>query len=114
MSFDGAPWKKIPLDSIIDIELSYHSQVNILANGVCPAKRSNHDSSQPSTSGRNEDNNAPCASRTDDDNNAPSASRSGDDNNAPGASITDDSNAKDKSKKPKFGGTKTFQKRAIT
>lgn len=23
MSFDGAPWKKIPLDSIIDIELSY-------------------------------------------------------------------------------------------
>ncbi|XP_062008061.1 diacylglycerol kinase 5-like isoform X1 [Rosa rugosa] len=69
MKIDGAPWKKIPLEGIIEIEMSYHGQVNILANGDCPAKRSNHNSSQPRASGV-EDDNAPCASQTDDDTNA--------------------------------------------
>ncbi|BFG25666.1 hypothetical protein CerSpe_119400 [Prunus speciosa] len=38
MRIDGAPWKKIPLDGITLIEISYHCQVNILAKENCPAE----------------------------------------------------------------------------
>lgn len=54
MMFDGVPWKRAPLDGLLEIGISYHCQVNVLVKQDHSAK-SIHDSSQP------------CGPATDDD-----------------------------------------------
>ncbi|KAK9924121.1 hypothetical protein M0R45_032508 [Rubus argutus] len=45
MMFDGVPWKRAPLDGLLEIGISYHCQVNVLVKQDHSAK-SIHDSSQ--------------------------------------------------------------------
>lgn len=54
MMFDGVPWKRTPLDGLLEIGISYHCQVNVLVKQDHSAE-SIHNSSQP------------CGSATDDD-----------------------------------------------
>lgn len=46
MMFDGVPWKRTPLDGLLEIGISYHCQVNVLVKQDHSAI-SIHDSSQP-------------------------------------------------------------------
>ncbi|TQD69642.1 hypothetical protein C1H46_044824, partial [Malus baccata] len=57
MRIDGSPLKQLP-PGIIDIKISRHSQVNILGNGDCAAKRGFSDSSEPRASGTDDNSNA--------------------------------------------------------
>ncbi|PQQ00306.1 diacylglycerol kinase 5-like [Prunus yedoensis var. nudiflora] len=50
INFDGAPWTlDSPTNNLVDIEISYHGQVNILAGPNCAAQ-SIHHSAQSSVS----------------------------------------------------------------
>ncbi|XP_040370306.1 uncharacterized protein LOC112190943 [Rosa chinensis] len=95
MMIDGVLWKKTPLDGLVEIEISYNCQVNILVKQDYSA-RSIHDSSQP------------CGSETADDDNAEGRKKSG------GAStssfLIDDNELEEKSQgHKKIGAASSFK-----
>ncbi|CAN6706874.1 unnamed protein product [Malus baccata var. baccata] len=96
MRIDGSPLKQLP-PGIIDIKISRHSQVNILGNGDCAAKRGFSDSSEPRASG------------TDDNSNAKDKSTE-ESSSAKDKSTEASSNAQDSYKgRNKFGSADTFK-----
>ncbi|XP_062009053.1 uncharacterized protein LOC133725707 isoform X1 [Rosa rugosa] len=95
MMIDGVLWKKTPLDGLVEIEISYNCQVNILVKQDYSA-RSIHDSSQP------------CGSETADDDDAKGRKKSG------GAStssfLIDDNELEEKSQgHKKIGAASSFK-----
>ncbi|XP_050135889.1 uncharacterized protein LOC126611615 isoform X3 [Malus sylvestris] len=118
MRIDGSPLKQLP-PGIIDIKISRHSQVNILGNGDCAAKRGFSDSSEPRASGTDDSSNAKDKS-TEESSNAKDKSTEAS-SSAKDKSTEESSSAKDKSTeassnaqdsykgRKKFGSADTFK-----
>ncbi|KAM0957017.1 hypothetical protein ACFX2I_025155 [Malus domestica] len=118
MRIDGSPLKQLP-PGIIDIKISRHSQVNILGNGDCAAKRGFPDSSEPRASGTDDSSNAKDKS-TEESSNAKDKSTEAS-SSAKDKSTEESSSAKDKSTeassnaqdsykgRKKFGSADTFK-----
>ncbi|XP_048439716.1 uncharacterized protein LOC103928935 [Pyrus x bretschneideri] len=107
MRIDGSPLKQIP-PGMIDIKISRHSQVNILGNGDCAAKRGTSDSLEPRASGTDDNSNAKDKS-TEESSNAKDKSTEAS-SNAKDKSTEASSNAQDGYKeRKKFGSADTFK-----
>ncbi|KAM1714718.1 hypothetical protein ACFX12_025289 [Malus domestica] len=118
MRIDGSPLKQLP-PGIIDIKISRHSQVNILGNGDCAAKRGFSDSSEPRASGTDASSNAKDKSTEESSNAKDKSTEAG--SSAKDKSTEESSSVKDKSTeassnaqdsykgRKKFGSADTFK-----
>ncbi|KAM1165911.1 hypothetical protein ACFX2G_025709 [Malus domestica] len=118
MRIDGSPLKQLP-PGIIDIKISRHSQVNILGNGDCAAKRGFSDSSEPRASGTDDSSNANDKSTEESSNAKDKSTEAG--SSAKDKSTEESSSVKDKSTeassnaqdsykgRKKFGSADTFK-----